>query len=778
MDQLGNPMSPQPTFTWAAVNDGSINANGLYTAPNSIDNNTPMVTATSGGVTGVAWLSAGPATDSLRVVPNWGSTGVPSTLQMYEYIPTHLAANPPIVVCLHHWGGGAVWGYLDALGDGLVAAADQYGFIMICPQTTNPDGSGRGWDYNSTASLTHNGGGETQGIAEMVQYAISTFHADSNRVYSTGGSSGAMMTEALLAVYPDVFKAGAAFAGVPVGADGWGGDQMSVTPQQWGDWVRACDPGYSGTRPRVELWHGTADTTVNYNSFIEAEREWTNVLGLSADPTSTVSTTIKGGSYTEQIWQDSSGNILLDAWTQIDGDHGTNAVDDATYLVPFFNLDKTPTTGVFSGAQETDIGSSSPAGSFSYVADTDIYTVAGGGAGIAGASDQFHYLSKSFTGDGSFIARVMSVQNTSAGAAAGVMLRDSTSANAMYADMMVTAGQGAVFQWRSGTGGSSGSIQVTGITAPAWVKLVRSGNSFSAYYATTVAAPTASDWVQVGTAKTIPMSGAAQAGLAVSSLNNGTSCTCKFSRVQFGAMGSFNNSQDIGPYSADGSSNYDTATNTYTLLGSGADIWGTSDQFRFLATSFGSGGGSIVARVTAVENTSSWARAGVMFRDSTDAGSMYAAAFATPGNGIAFQWRSSTGGSTSQAVVSGITAPAWVKVVRSGTSYSAYYATTTGTPTSSDWHQVGAAQTISMVNSIPQAGLAVSSHFDGILSAATFSGVQVNQNITVATAPTAESQPCQWNEHGSERLGRRKRQRLGPDLHLVGHGHSTGPRHL
>ena len=123
---------------------------------------------------------------SLQQVPNWGASGVPSTLSMYDYVPDHLAPNPPIMVLCHYWGAKAGDVFAEAYNGGLVAAADQYGFIIVVPQTSDPDGIGRGWDANSTQSLTHNGGGETQGIAEMVQYTINTYHANADRVYVTG----------------------------------------------------------------------------------------------------------------------------------------------------------------------------------------------------------------------------------------------------------------------------------------------------------------------------------------------------------------------------------------------------------------------------------------------------------------------------------------------------------------------------------------------------------------------------------------------------------------
>ncbi len=98
-------------------------------------------------------------------------------------------------------------------------------------------------------------------------------------------------------------------------------------------------------------------------------------------------------------------------------------------------------------------------------------------------------------------------------------------------------------------------------------------------------------------------------------------------------------STDIGSPGLAGSSSY--AAGTWTVRGSGADIWGTSDQFQFAYNNAVTNYSVIVARVTAQDNTHAWAKAGVMFRDSTAADSMFAMAVATPGNGVSFQWRTS-----------------------------------------------------------------------------------------------------------------------------------------
>jgi hypothetical protein len=131
----------------------------------------------------------------------------------------------------------------------------------------------------------------------MVTYVQRQYGGDPNRVYATGSSSGGMMTNEMLALYPDVFKAGAAFMGVPFncfsgaadyppGSSKCTGGGMDRTPQQWGDAVRQAYPGYTGPRPRVQLWHGTSDTLVPYSLLQETIEQWTNVFGLSQTPTS------------------------------------------------------------------------------------------------------------------------------------------------------------------------------------------------------------------------------------------------------------------------------------------------------------------------------------------------------------------------------------------------------------------------------------------------------------------------------------------------------------
>lgn len=190
-----------------------------------------------------------------------------------------------------HYCTGTAQAYFS--GTSLASLADQHGFIVIYP---NAPTSGGCWDVASTATLTHDAGGDSLGIASVVRYAIANYGVDSSRVFATGTSSGAMMTNVLLGAYPDLFKAGSSFSGVPYGCfkgpSAWNSQcangQLIQTAQVWGDLVRNGYPGFTGTRPPVQFWHGTADTTLYAQNFWEEIKQWTNVFGVSATPTANV----------------------------------------------------------------------------------------------------------------------------------------------------------------------------------------------------------------------------------------------------------------------------------------------------------------------------------------------------------------------------------------------------------------------------------------------------------------------------------------------------------
>jgi acetylxylan esterase len=226
---------------------------------------------------------------SLVEVTNFGTN--PSNLRMHLYVPDNVTAQPAVVVAVHYCTGN---GPAFFSGTEFARLADQHGFIVIYPSATR---SGNCFDVYTAEALRRGGGSDPVGIRSMVSYVQQRHNADTNRVFVTGASSGAMTTNVLLGVYPDVFKAGAAFAGVPFACfattppNTWNSEcangQLNRTPQQWGDLVRNAFPGYTGPRPRMQIWHGTADNTLRYPNFQEQIDQWTNVHGLSQTPTFT-----------------------------------------------------------------------------------------------------------------------------------------------------------------------------------------------------------------------------------------------------------------------------------------------------------------------------------------------------------------------------------------------------------------------------------------------------------------------------------------------------------
>ncbi|QIJ61202.1 PHB depolymerase family esterase [Streptomyces sp. JB150] len=228
-------------------------------------------------------------TATLTEVTGFGAN--PSNLQMYLYVPESVTPNPAVLVAVHYCTGSGPAMYS---GTEYASLADRYGFIVVYPSVTR---SSKCFDVSSPQALRRGGGSDPVGIKSMVDWVLATYDADPKRVFATGISSGAMMTNVLLGVYPDVFAAGAAFAGVPFGCfattDGseWNSacanGTVTRTPQQWGDLVRGAYPGYTGPRPRMQLWHGTEDDVLRYPNFGEEIKQWTNVLGVSQTPAST-----------------------------------------------------------------------------------------------------------------------------------------------------------------------------------------------------------------------------------------------------------------------------------------------------------------------------------------------------------------------------------------------------------------------------------------------------------------------------------------------------------
>ncbi|PZG15011.1 esterase [Micromonospora craterilacus] len=278
---------------------------------------------------------------ALTEVTSFGTN--PSNLRMYLYVPDRVAARPGLLVAVHYCTGTGPAMYS---GTQFASLADRYGYIVIYPSVTR---SSQCFDVSSPQALRRGGGSDPVGIMSMVDYVRQRYPVDPARIFATGVSSGAMMTNVLLGLYPDVFAAGAAFAGVPFGCfattngSEWNSEcangQVVRTPQQWGDLVRNAYPGYTGPRPRMQTWHGTNDEILRYPNFGEQIKQWTNVRGLSQTPSYTDS---PQAGYTRTRYGGTGGQAPVEAISMQGVSH--NLPVDAAQALRFFGLDSTPPT--------------------------------------------------------------------------------------------------------------------------------------------------------------------------------------------------------------------------------------------------------------------------------------------------------------------------------------------------------------------------------------------------------------------------------------------------
>lgn len=261
-----------------------------------------------------------PPTESpLLETRDFGSN--PGALRMFSYVPDHRQAVPALVVVLHGCGQTAA-GY--DLGAGWSTLAKHFGFALLMPQQQSSNNSNGCFNWFNPEDTARDSG-EACSIRQMIARMELDVGIDARRVFVTGLSAGGAMTSVMLATYPEIFAGGAIIAGLPFGVATNMREALSGMYQspsrpagELGDLVRNAS-NHKGPWPKLSVWHGSADRTVNPANADEIVKQWLDVHQLPAAPMSEAE--VDG--YPRQIWWNADGETVVESYTITNMAHGT-----------------------------------------------------------------------------------------------------------------------------------------------------------------------------------------------------------------------------------------------------------------------------------------------------------------------------------------------------------------------------------------------------------------------------------------------------------------------
>jgi poly(hydroxyalkanoate) depolymerase family esterase len=254
----------------------------------------------------------------LTEVMDFGSN--PGALRMWTYTPQTVETSPALVVVLHGCAQSAA-GYVD--GAGWASLADEHGFVIVAPEQQHANNQ-KGCFTWFQPSDTERGRGEALSIRQMIERAARDWNVDRSRIFVTGLSAGGAMASVMLATYPEIFAAGGIIAGLPYGTASNVQEAFesmfqvrSRSSREWGDLVRGAS-AHAGPWPRISVWHGSADRTVQPRNAEESIKQWTDLHALPALPSAEES--INGAK--RRIWREGGADVI-EQYIIPDMAHGT-----------------------------------------------------------------------------------------------------------------------------------------------------------------------------------------------------------------------------------------------------------------------------------------------------------------------------------------------------------------------------------------------------------------------------------------------------------------------
>jgi RHS repeat-associated protein len=261
-------------------------------------------------------------------------------------------------------------------------------------------------------------------------------------------------------------------------------------------------------------------STIKFNGTTATASNWT---------ATSITVTVPAGATT--------GNVVVNVG-------GTNSNGKA------FTVTKIPT-----GWTDGDVGSVGLAGTATFA--NGAFSVSGAGNQVASTADGMHFAYQSLAGDGTIIARLSGFSGTSANSQAGIMIRETLTAGATNFFAAYQNSSDYISD-RLSTGAVTTSFSGSSVTLPIWLKLVRTGSTFSGYASTD-----GFNWTQIRTSQTITMASNVYIGLGVSSGSTSALATATFDNV------SINSSASAAPTISSLSATTGSIGNHVVITGSG-----------------------------------------------------------------------------------------------------------------------------------------------------------------------------------------------------------------
>ena len=244
----------------------------------------------------------------------------PGNLSGRHYVPAGLEGPAPLVVVLHGCTQNAA---LYDHGSGWSALADRNGFLLLFPEQSRANNPMLCFNWFS-GNDTQRGMGEAASIAKMIEAMTKRHDVDPERIFVTGLSAGGAMASVMLATYPEVFAGGAIIAGVAYGCasgvaeafDCMGG-RARRDARELGRKVRRASP-HKGPWPRVQVWQGSADTTIAPSNADAIVLQWAHLHGLGPKP----DREDRVAGHPRRAWLGADGTPLIEQYTITGMAHG------------------------------------------------------------------------------------------------------------------------------------------------------------------------------------------------------------------------------------------------------------------------------------------------------------------------------------------------------------------------------------------------------------------------------------------------------------------------